>query len=133
MQLSEAAGAATNESIGLVKFLEHLISILINMDKMFSMTIRRDSIAAEYIQTAGILFCTLTTSGNEKAKLFSELEVLIVDEAAQVFEPELLIPLARCPSHLVMIGTIIRCYCAVSPPFLRRSNATTSHFNVSSH
>ena len=59
----------------------------------------------ELIFTAQIVFSTTCSSANRLLRNnFMEIDVLVVDEAAQLFEPELLVPLQLYPSNLIMIG-----------------------------
>ena len=63
------------------------------------------SVEDELISTAQVVFSTACSSANRLLRSnFVEFDVLIVDEAAQLFEPELLVPLQLYPSNLIMIG-----------------------------
>eukprot|EP01036_Dinobryon_divergens_P028848 gene28848-37855_t len=63
------------------------------------------SVEDELISTAQVVFSTACSSANRLLRNnFVEFDVLIVDEAAQLFEPELLVPLQLYPSNLIMIG-----------------------------
>jgi hypothetical protein len=62
-------------------------------------------ISDEYISTAEIVFCTLSSSGSVGVtRNFRNIDVLVIDEAAQAFEPELLIPMVLEPRNMVLIG-----------------------------
>ena len=75
-----------------------------------------EAFALRALLEADIVFCTLTTAGNSICRqCFTlqdgpgggggrSLDVLIVDEAAQASEADLLVPLALQPHHLILIG-----------------------------
>ena len=83
---------------------EGFLSIL-KLLKTFLGEVKSANISDEVVATADFVFCTACSSGNRILRNnFSEMDVLIIDEAAQLFEPELLVPLQLCPRNLVMIG-----------------------------
>jgi hypothetical protein len=64
-----------------------------------------DELAASVLKSASIVFCTLTTAGNSiMKKNCTNIDVLVVDEAAQALEAELLIPLSTGPKSLIIVG-----------------------------
>lgn len=54
---------------------------------------------------ADIICCTLNSSATDKLNRFrNEIDVLIIDEAAQATEPNTLIPLQYGPKKVVLVG-----------------------------
>jgi AAA domain len=64
-----------------------------------------DDLAAAVLQSSSIVFCTLTSAGSGivKKNVFN-VDTLVVDEAAQALEVELLIPLSTTPRNLILVG-----------------------------
>lgn len=64
-----------------------------------------EDLAAAVLQSSSIVFCTLTSAGSGivKKNVFN-IDTLVVDEAAQALEVELLIPLAAIPRNLILVG-----------------------------
>jgi hypothetical protein len=64
-----------------------------------------DDLAAAVLQSSSIVFCTLTSAGSGivKKNVFN-VDTLVVDEAAQALEVELLIPLSATPRNLILVG-----------------------------
>lgn len=77
---------------------------------------KREKIEAKcrLLNSSSIVFATLSSSGNDDLKnLSAKFDAVIVDEAAQCGEPEILIPITGCrsssgcsiaPSHVVLVG-----------------------------
>lgn len=64
-----------------------------------------ESIEILLLQRAQIVFCTLVSSGRKWLKKHvPKVDVLIVDEAAQAVEPELLIPFKFLPKKCLQVG-----------------------------
>ena len=59
----------------------------------------------QILDEADIICSTLNSAGQEKMRILkNNIEVLIVDEAAQSTEPNNLIPLLYFPSKIVLVG-----------------------------
>lgn len=58
----------------------------------------------ELLNSAQVVFATLSTSGGSLAKRMAKVDVLVVDEAAQALEPELLVALVTKPRSAIIIG-----------------------------
>jgi hypothetical protein len=57
------------------------------------------------LSSAQVVFCTLTTAGHSLVRrCVVEVDVLLVDEAAQALEAELLVPLGAMPRNMMLIG-----------------------------
>jgi senataxin len=79
------------------------------------------AISDEFIQTADVLFCTLSCAGNASvARNFRNIDLLVIDEAAQAFEPELLVPMALLPKNLVLLGDPMQLPATVMSQEIRR-------------
>lgn len=64
-----------------------------------------DSIEIFFLSQSQIIFCTLTTAGKSfLRKHIPEVAVLVIDEAGQATEPELLIPYAFGPKKCIQVG-----------------------------
>jgi energy-coupling factor transporter ATP-binding protein EcfA2 len=62
-------------------------------------------VVMEYVATADVVFSTLSYSALSDTENMFRVDVVIVDEAAQAFEPQVLLPLLRCfPNHLILVG-----------------------------
>ena len=85
--------------------LENVINDLKYIDVKISTQIALEEISALVLQSSQIVFCTLATSGsNIVIKNVTSVDVLIVDEAAQALEVELLIPLTIGAKNLILVG-----------------------------
>jgi hypothetical protein len=58
----------------------------------------------ELVESADIIFCTLSTAGNSVVGGSREIDDLIVDEAAAATEPEIYIPFRLKPKRLLIVG-----------------------------
>jgi len=56
------------------------------------------------LQSADVIFCTLSTAGNMPMRRTGQVNDLIVDEAAACTEAELLVPLHMKPERLLLVG-----------------------------
>ncbi len=56
------------------------------------------------LSSADLVFCTLCVAGSHVVRTMKSVEVLVVDEAAQAVEPEVLIPLSLSPKRLLLAG-----------------------------
>eukprot|EP01038_Epipyxis_sp_PR26KG_P010022 gene10022-13478_t len=81
------------------------------MDSFFmkiSNALEQENIYDELISTSDVIFSTLNSIGSasmkRSSKINNKFDILIIDEAAQVFEPELIVPLTLHPKNLIMIG-----------------------------
>lgn len=61
-------------------------------------------IAGEAVANADVVFCTLACSGQSIMRRVQQIEVMVVDEAAQALEPELCIAFSLYPDNLVLVG-----------------------------
>lgn len=61
-------------------------------------------IAGEAISNADVVFCTLSCAGQSLLKRVRQIDVMVVDEAAQALEPELCIAFSLYPDNLVLVG-----------------------------
>lgn len=68
--------------------------------------ISSEKFAEESLLSSNIIFCTLASSGQSLVRrcLNGSIPLLIVDEAAQALEPELLIAVSLSPERLILIG-----------------------------
>ena len=83
----------------------NLIRNLRIMGKELSSPSAGEEVAAAVLQSAAIVFCTLTSAGSGLVKKnVYGVDVLVVDEAAQALEVELLIPLSAAPKNLILVG-----------------------------
>lgn len=57
-----------------------------------------------FISAADIVFCTLGTSGSACVRKRCDIDVMVVDEAAQASEAELIVSLDLLPNHLILVG-----------------------------
>ena len=85
--------------------VENIINDLKYINVKISTQIALEEISALVLQSSSIIFCTLATSGsNIVIKNVTSVDVLIVDEAAQALEVELLIPLTIGAKNLILVG-----------------------------
>jgi hypothetical protein len=83
-----------------VELVDELNLILRLMDEW-----NRESVWREMLQRADVIFCTLASSGASfLRKSISQVEDLIVDEAAASTEPELYIPFSYMPARMLAVG-----------------------------
>jgi hypothetical protein len=62
-------------------------------------------IVQEYLSTAEVVFCTLSFSALSDTDSMFHIDVVIIDEAAQAFEPQILLPLNKFnPGHVILVG-----------------------------
>jgi hypothetical protein len=95
VDLSGAVEDAADEVVGQLKLLY----------KIFDSSENSDYIADELLSKARVVCATLSTAGCGLMKRKSDtFDVLLVDEAGQCLEGELLIPCFLNPSSLVLIG-----------------------------
>mmetsp|Transcript_808 Transcript_808/g.1380 ORF Transcript_808/g.1380 Transcript_808/m.1380 type:complete len:536 (+) Transcript_808:115-1722(+) len=87
-----------------IQALNHHISQVLSSLNGGGASSGQSSLAEELIATAHMVFCTTCSAGSGVLRHFKDIDFLIVDEAAQLFEPELFVPLQRGPRNLVMIG-----------------------------
>ena len=59
---------------------------------------------AELLDSADVVMCTLSSAGSLPVQRMSNVEDLIVDEAAAAIEPEVCIPLKKRPDRLLLVG-----------------------------
>jgi superfamily I DNA and/or RNA helicase len=69
----------------------------------FSTLPSRD-LSQELVESADILFCTLSTAGNSIVSGSREIDDLVVDEAAAATEAEIYIPFCLKPKRLLIVG-----------------------------
>jgi hypothetical protein len=56
------------------------------------------------LQKANVIFCTLSSAGATIVRRTGPVEGLIIDEAAASVEPEIYIPMALGPKHIMIVG-----------------------------
>jgi len=67
--------------------------------------LNQQEIVMDLLDTADVIFCTLTTAGSMPMKRMTKgVDALIIDEASSATEPEILIPLHTSPSRLLLVG-----------------------------
>ena len=82
---------------------------LTKMIIILSATDAQNQISALMMASTQVLFCTLSTAGTPMvgqkfgAESGGGIDVLVIDEAAQAFEPEFLIPFSLHPRNLIMV------------------------------
>jgi senataxin len=81
-----------------------IASDVVKVCKMIADPLMAPQFASEAVASADIVFCTLASSGQSVVRRFLDIDVLLVDEAAQALEPELCIPFSLFPKHLVLVG-----------------------------
>jgi hypothetical protein len=62
------------------------------------------SLAKDLVESADIIFCTLSTAGGSLVGRSRDIDDLIVDEAAAATEPEIYIPFRLKPKRLLLVG-----------------------------
>eukprot|EP01034_Spumella_vulgaris_P047180 gene47180-58881_t len=105
-----------------VKLLKKdLLRSLRDLGAVFADATNSFAVSDEYVQSADFLFCTLSCAGNASVtRNFRNIDLLVVDEAAQAFEPELLVPMALLPKNLVLLGDPMQLPATVVSQELRR-------------
>jgi superfamily I DNA and/or RNA helicase len=61
-------------------------------------------IVQDLLQTADVVFCTLSTAGSNPVQRTGEFSDLIIDEASACTEPEVLISLCKRPKRMLLVG-----------------------------
>jgi senataxin len=61
-------------------------------------------VAAEVLSKTSVVFCTLACSGNSTIRQMAQVDMIVIDEAAQALEGEALIPLDCRPKGMVLVG-----------------------------
>ncbi|KAG7348919.1 DNA helicase [Nitzschia inconspicua] len=61
-------------------------------------------IVKEMLETADVVFCTLSSAGNADMRKMGKVSDLIVDEAAACTESEILIPICAKPGRMLLVG-----------------------------
>lgn len=64
----------------------------------------RDAVGKQMLNTAAVVFCTLGSAGSSVVRTAAKVDVLVVDEAAQALEGDLLIAMQARPDACVLIG-----------------------------
>ena len=105
-----------------------LLSNLKDISNIINTQSSSEEISSAILQSCTIIFCTLTSSGSSiiKNNIF-DIDVLIVDEAAQALEVELLIPLALGPKNLILVGDpkqLPACVLSIENQKLKRGDST---------
>jgi superfamily I DNA and/or RNA helicase len=66
---------------------------------------KRENVWQELLRNADVIFCTLASAGTSfLKKAVSDVDDLIVDEAAAATEPEMYIPFQYRPRRLLAVG-----------------------------
>ena len=91
--------------ISIEESFEILFSNMKEISNIFDTKSAGEELVCEILRSCTIVFCTLTSSGSSiiKNNIYN-LDFLVVDEAAQSLEVELLIPFALGPKNLILVG-----------------------------
>ena len=82
--------------------------------------------AYEALNKAQLVFCTLASAGQSIMASLNSPDVLLVDEAAQALEPELVIPFLRNPRKCLLVGDPAQLPATLSSEIARRHGHATS-------
>ena len=82
--------------------------------------------AYEALNKAQLVFCTLASAGQSIMASLDSPDVLLVDEAAQALEPELVIPFLRNPRKCLLVGDPAQLPATLSSEIARRHGHATS-------
>jgi len=107
--LSPSAAAALASAAAAVAPLAAaaIAPVLVALQDLNTALSSDSSMCAELVNSGEALFCTLTSSGQSmmmRACRERRIDLLVVDEAGQALEPELLIALGCLPRSLVLVG-----------------------------
>jgi superfamily I DNA and/or RNA helicase len=80
-----------------------ILSLVGSLLQDFS-TLPSRALSKELVDSADIIFCTLSTAGNSVVGGSREIDGLVVDEAAAATEPENYIPFRLKPKKLLIVG-----------------------------
>jgi len=83
-----------------VSILESHFSEIKNSMKMFD----EQQVVMNLLNSADVIFCTLSTAGSRPLRRMQQIDDLIIDEASAATEPELFIPLRAQPNRLLLVG-----------------------------
>lgn len=64
----------------------------------------QQNVVQDLLNTADVIFCTLSTTGSLPMRRMESVSDLIVDEASASTEPELMIPMHTKPNKLLLVG-----------------------------
>jgi superfamily I DNA and/or RNA helicase len=64
----------------------------------------QQAIVQDRLNSADVIFCTLSTTGNRPMRRMNDVSDLIVDEAGACTEAEILVPLNKKPKRLLLVG-----------------------------
>jgi hypothetical protein len=87
---------------------------------------RANEFAYEALNKAQIVFCTLSSAGQSIMALYDAPDVLLVDEAAQALEPEIVVPFLRNPSKCLLVGDPAQLPATLSSEIARKHGHATS-------
>lgn len=107
-KLSSMVARSDHDSDGATAAAMAVIAPVLDGLRVLDATMTSDSsLCAEVINSGEALFCTLTSAGQSvmmRACRERRVDLLVVDEAGQALEPELLIALGCRPRALVLVG-----------------------------
>lgn len=64
----------------------------------------REKVSGEVLSKTAVVFCTLAGAGSSAVRRMAAVDTLVVDEAAQALEGEVLIALDARPKSCVLVG-----------------------------
>jgi len=75
-----------------------------------------ERVVGDLLSSADVIFCTLIASGSVPVARMRSVDGLIVDEASACTEPDILIPLRKGPSRMLLVGDPKQLPSVVSSP-----------------
>ena len=100
--VEEARGTGSETKLpNVVATLRSLVSLL---GTFLPLGPRHMELVQALLSSADLVFCTLCVAGSHVVRTMKPVEVLVVDEAAQAVEPEVLIPLMLSPKRVLLAG-----------------------------
>ncbi len=104
------AGCSKQEWRAMEKAPDNFVQALTKLKNLFERKISSllscsvEELEKHLLDTAKIIFSTLSVAGRAQMKAMSSIDILIVDEAAQAVEAETLIPFSCRPNKCLLIG-----------------------------
>lgn len=88
----------------LLNVIKALRGLLGTLGSFLPLGPRHMELVQALLSSADLVFCTLCVAGSHVVRTMKSVEVLVVDEAAQAIEPEVLIPLSLSPKRVLLAG-----------------------------